>query len=110
MRRLTAPKLAVILASLVSFVWIVVLYAMPPNPAHGPRAATMLAIPVGLSLWGLSSDRFRRPAGATLLVFSLLVFFVSVWMIGLSYLPSAILLLISKRAEDLCPDPLTLAK
>jgi hypothetical protein len=31
-------------------------------------------------------------------VFSLLVLLVSVWMIGLSYLPSAILLLKSKRA------------
>jgi hypothetical protein len=98
MKRLTIPKLAVILAALVSFAWIVVLYALPPSPANGPRAAIVLAIPVGLSLWGLSSVRTRRMAGAAMLVFSLLVFFVSVWMIGLSYLPSAILLLAGKRA------------
>src|SRR3984885_1821713 len=103
MRRLTLPKLAVILATLVSFAWIIILYALPPSPANGPRAAIVLAIPVGLSLWGLSSERFRRMAGAALLVYSLLVFFVSVRMIGLSYLPSAILLLISKRAEARAP-------
>jgi hypothetical protein len=80
-----------------------VLYALPPNPATGPRPAMVLAIPVGLSLWGLSSERFRRLAGAAVLVYSLLVFFVSVWMIGLSYLPSAILLLTSKRAEARAP-------
>lgn len=106
MKRLTAPKLAVILSALVSFAWIVVLYAIPPAPAHGPRAAMVLAIPVALSLWGLSSDKFRRIAGITILVFSLLVFFVSVWMIALSYLPSGILLLISKRAEVVSPGPL----
>jgi hypothetical protein len=105
MRRLTLPKLAVILAALVSFAWIVVLYALPPNPTKGPRAAIVLAIPVGLSLWGLSSERFRRVAGAALLVYALLVFFVSVWIVGLSYLPSAILLLTSKRAEARAPTP-----
>ncbi len=105
MRRLTLPKLAVILATLVSFAWIVILYALPPSPANGPRPAIVLAIPVGLSLWGLSSGRFRKVAGAALLVFSLLVFFVSVWMIGMSYLPSAILLLTSKRAEARAPAP-----
>jgi hypothetical protein len=105
MRRLTLPKLAVILAALVSFAWIVVLYALPPNPATGPRAAIVLAIPVGLSFWGLSSERFRRAAGAALLVYALLVFFVSVWIVGLSYLPSAILLLTSKRAEARAPTP-----
>ena len=105
MRRLTLPKLAVILAALVSFAWIVVLYALPPNPADGPRAAIVLAIPVGLSLWGLSSERSRRGAGAALLVYALLVFFVSVWIVGLSYLPSAILLLTSKRAEARAPTP-----
>jgi len=103
MKRLTLPKLAVILAALISFAWIVVLYALPPNPATGPRAAMVLAIPVGLSLWGLSSDKFRRVAGAALLVYSLLVSIVSVWMIGLSYLPSALLLLTSKRAEVPAP-------
>lgn len=40
-----------------------------------------------------------HPGGATLLVFSLMVCLISVWMIGLSYLPSAILLLLSKGAE-----------
>ena len=98
MRRLTLLKLAVILATLISFAWIVVLYALPPNPASGTRPAIVLAIPVGLSLWGLSSERFRRVAGAAILVYSLVVFLVSVRTIGLSYLPSAILLLTSKRA------------
>ena len=37
--RLTMPKSAVILSSLVSFAWIVLLYATPWSPAHGPRAA-----------------------------------------------------------------------
>jgi hypothetical protein len=103
MRRLTLLKLAVILATLISFAWIVVLYALPPNPASGPRPAIVLAIPVGLSLWGLSSERFRRVAGAAILVYSLVVFLVSVRMIGLSYLPSAILLLTSKRTEVPAP-------
>jgi len=103
MRRLTIPKLSVILATLVSFAWIVLLYATPWAPANGPRAAVVLAIPVVLSLWGLSSEKRRRVAGVALLVFSLVVFFVSVWMIGLSYLPSAILFLISKRAEAFAP-------
>jgi hypothetical protein len=107
MRRLTVPKLAVILATLISFAWIVVLYATPLSPAHGSRAAIVLAIPVGLSMWGLSSARFRRISGVALLVFSLLVSFVSIWMIGLSYLPSAILLLTSKRAEALRPGPVS---
>lgn len=98
------PKLAVILATLTSFAWIVLLYATPWSPANGPLAAIALAIPVGLSLWGLSSERFRRVAGVALLVFSLVVFVISVWMIGLSYLPSAILLLIAKRAEA-APQP-----
>jgi hypothetical protein len=105
MRRLTIPKLAVILATLVSFAWIVVLYATPLSQANGPRAAIVLAIPVGLSLWGLSSEKRRRLAGVALLVFSLIVFLVSVWMMGLSYLPSAILLLVGKRAEACAPAP-----
>jgi hypothetical protein len=104
MKRLTLPKLAVILSALVSFAWIVVLYALPPSPTNGPRAALVLSIPVALSLWGLSSERFRRAAGAALLVFALVVFLVSVWMIALSYLPSAILLLISKGPR-LAPRP-----
>ena len=98
MKRLTMPKLAVILAALASFGWIVILYGTPLMPADGPRAAIALAIPVGLSLWGLSAAKFRRFAGVAIAVFSLLVLLVSVWMIGLSYLPSAILLLKSKRA------------
>jgi hypothetical protein len=105
MRRFTVPKMAVILATLVSFAWIVILYGLPGSPASGPRAAIALAIPVALSLWGLSSDRFRRVAGAAILVFSLAIFFVSVWIMGFSYLPSAILLLISKRAEARAPAP-----
>jgi hypothetical protein len=103
MKRPTMPKLAVILATVTSFAWIVVLYATPWSPANGPRAAIVLAIPVGLSLWGLSSEGLRRVAGAAILVFSLVVSLISVWMIGLSYLPSAILLLISKRAEAQAP-------
>ena len=103
MRRFTRPKVAVILATLVSFAWIVVLYATPWSPANGPRAAMVLAIPVGVSLWGLSSDRFRKLAGAALLVFAFAIFLASVWMIALSYLPSAILLLLSKRAEANAP-------
>ncbi len=106
MKRFTIPKLAVILATLVSFAWIVILYALPGSPASGPRAAVALAIPVALSLWGLSSDRFRRLAGAAILVYSLLaIFFVSFLIMGLSYLPSALLLLISKRAEARAPAP-----
>ena len=106
MKRFTLPKLAVILATLVSFAWIVILYALPGSPVSGPRAAMALAIPVALSLWGLSSDRFRRLAGAAILVYSLLaIFFVSFLIMGLSYLPSAILLLISKRAEARAPAP-----
>jgi hypothetical protein len=104
-KRLTLPKFAVVLATLVSFAWIVVLYALPPNPAQGPRAAIVLAIPVAVSLWGLSSDKFRKVAGAALLVFSLVILIVSVWMIAVSYLPSAILLLTSKRAEASAPTP-----
>jgi len=101
------PKLAVILASLVSFAWIVILYATPLSPANGPRAAFVLAIPVVLSLWGLSSDRLQRVAGALLLAFSAVVFLISFWMIGLSYLPSSILLLIKQKGRGLRPDPIT---
>jgi hypothetical protein len=104
-RRFTIPKLAVILATLVSFAWIVILYAFPGSPASGPRAALALAIPVALSLWGLSSDRYRKVAGGTILVFAVVAMFVSVLTIGLSYLPSALLLLISKRAEARAPAP-----
>jgi hypothetical protein len=93
-KRLTMPKLAVILATLVSFTWIVLLYATPWNPANGPWAAMVLAVPVALSLWGLSGGRFYKVAGAALLVFALLTLFFF-WLIGLSYLPSAILLLMS---------------
>jgi hypothetical protein len=106
MKRLTMPKSAVILCVLVSFAWIVVLYATPWSPAHGSRAAIVLAIPVALSLWGWSSERFRRMAGAALLVFTLVICVVSFGIIGLSYLPSAILLLISKRAEASAPAPI----
>jgi hypothetical protein len=105
MKRLTIPKLAVILATLVSFAWIVILYALPGSTASGPRGAMVLGIPVALSLWGLSSTRFRKVAGAAILIFSIGIFFVSVWMIALSYLPSAILLLISKGAEARAPTP-----
>jgi hypothetical protein len=97
----TLPKLAAILASLASLAWMVTLVTLTnrtPFPLSG-RAVMVLAIPVGLSLWGLISDRFRKVAGTALLVFSLLVCLISVWPIGLSYLPSAILLLTSKRAE-----------
>jgi hypothetical protein len=105
MKRLTIPKLAVILSTLVSFAWIVILYALPGSPASGPRAALALAIPVALSLWGLSSHRFRKLAGAAILLYALAIFFISFWIISLSYLPSAILLLISKRAEAPAPAP-----
>jgi len=106
MKRLTMQKSAVMLCALVSFAWIVLFYATPWSPAHGPRAAIVLAIPVALSLWGLSSERFRRMAGAALLVFTVVICVVSFWIIGLSYLPSAILLLISKRAEASAPAPI----
>ena len=106
MKRLTLAKFAVILATLISFAWIVLLYATPfGDPAHGPRGALVLAIPVALSLWGFASDKFRKIAGIALLVFSLVIFLVSVWMVALSYLPSAILLLTSKRAEANAPTP-----
>jgi hypothetical protein len=104
MKRLTVPKLAVILATLASFAWIVVLYATPLMPANGPRAAIILAIPVGVSLWGFSSDRFRKPAGVVLLVFAFAIFLVSVWMIGLCYVPSAVLLFFAKGPR-LTPRP-----
>jgi hypothetical protein len=45
-------------------------------------------------------------AGAALLVFIAVICVVSFWIIGLSYLPSAILLLISKRAEASAPAPI----
>jgi hypothetical protein len=104
-RRITIPKLAVILATLVSFAWIVVLYALQKSPASGPRAALVLAIPVAISLWGLSSHRFRKVAGAAILVYALGIFLISFWLIGLSYLPSAILLFISKGAGASAPTP-----
>lgn len=105
MKRLTKPKIAVILATLVSFAWIVILYALPKSPATGPRAAMVLAIPVGLSLWGLSADRFRKLAGGALVLFSLAIAVISIWIIGVGYLPSAVLLLTSKRAEARAPAP-----
>jgi hypothetical protein len=95
------PKVAVIVTTLVSFAWIVLLYAS--RSANGPRAALVLAIPVALSLWGLSSAKRRKMAGASILLFSLVIFLVSFWIIALSYLPSAILLLASKRAEAFTP-------
>jgi hypothetical protein len=110
MKRLTIPKLAVILATLASFAWIVVLYATPLMPANGPRAAIILAIPVGVSLWGLSSDRFRKLAGVALLVFALAIFVVSVWMIALCYVPSAALFLLSKKGQGSRPDPFAVPK
>lgn len=96
------PKLAVVLASLASFAWLLFLVTLAsrgPSPVSG-RAVTALAIPVVLSLWGWFSERLRRVAGAALLVFSLVVLLIS---IGLSYLPSAILLLMSKKAEACAP-------
>jgi len=98
----TMPKLAVILASLASFAWLFVPMYSPPRTllqVNGLPAAVLLMIPVALSLWGLSSGRLRRVAGGTLLVFSLAVCLVSVWAIGLSYLPSSLLLLIRPRGE-----------
>ncbi|HTC86673.1 MAG TPA: hypothetical protein VK686_00175 [Bryobacteraceae bacterium] len=106
MKRLNMPKSAVILSALVSFAWIVLFYATPWSPAHGPRAALVMAIPVALSLWGFSSERFRRMAGIALLVFTFVICVVSFWIIGLSYLPSAILLFLSKRAEASTPAPI----
>jgi hypothetical protein len=97
MRRFTVPKVAVILATLASFAWIVVLYVT--RSVDGPRAALVLAIPVAVSLWGWSSERFRKLAGVALLVFSLAILLASVWMIALSYVPSAILFLVGRRAE-----------
>lgn len=96
------PKLAVTLICLAALAWIVAPLGSPPRSLlqdGGSPAAILVAIPVGLGVWGLFSERHRRVAGVALLVFSLVVFLISVWMIGLSYLPSAILLLIGKRAE-----------
>jgi hypothetical protein len=95
MKRLTPPKLAVILATLTSFAWLFVVYS---------GIAGVLAIPVILSLVGLTGPRRQSYAGIAIVLFSLLALFLSVW-IGLSYLPSAILLLTSKRAESRVPAP-----
>jgi hypothetical protein len=92
------PKLAIKLASLAWMVILATLANRVPLPVSG-LAVIVLAIPVGLTLWGLISDRFQKMAGTALLVFSLMVCLISVWTIGLSYFPSAILLLVNKRAE-----------
>jgi hypothetical protein len=96
------PKFAVMLASLASLAWLAAPIYSPPRTllqANGPPAAILLIIPVALSLLGLFSDRLRRGAGAALLAFSLAVCLVSVWTIGLSYLPSSVLLLIGPRKK-----------
>ncbi|HTB18455.1 MAG TPA: hypothetical protein VK708_10070 [Bryobacteraceae bacterium] len=110
MKRLTMPKLAVILAALVSFAWIVLFYATPWSPAQGPRAAIILAIPVAISLGGLSAEKRRKVAGVALLLFSLVVILVSFWIIAVSYLPSAILFLASRKGQGSRPDPFPVPK
>lgn len=92
------PKLAVALALLASFAWCVI----PVYSTHqtlvqvsGPRVLVVLMIPVLLSLWGLFSEGRERVAGAALLLFSLAVLFLSGFTLGLSYLPSSILLLLA---------------
>ena len=59
----------------------------------------LLAIPVILSLLGLFSERFGRFCGVALLRFSLVTFWTSGMMLGLSYLPSSILLLIPPKSS-----------
>jgi hypothetical protein len=95
------PKLVVILASLTSLAWLFSLY---PNETY--TTLMVVAIPVILSFVGLVGYERQRDAGIAIVLVSLLVFFLSGW-IGLSYLPTAILLLISKRAGALCPGPST---
>jgi hypothetical protein len=112
------PTLAVLLAALASFAWLVVPTYSPPQTllqVSGPPAAILLTIPVALTLWGLFSGRLRRVAGVTLLVFSLVVCLASVGMIALSYLPSAILLLTiptssKEKGRSLRPGPVGTAE
>jgi hypothetical protein len=99
------PKLALILASLASFAWLLFLLDLTPRspvPMSG-RTLVALVIPVGLSLLGLVFEKLQRLAGALLLMFSLVVFLISVWMLGLSYLPSSILLLIRPKWSRVRP-------
>jgi hypothetical protein len=101
------PTLALILASLASFAWLLFLVDLAPRsplPVSG-RTLTALVIPVGLSLLGLVFERLQRLAGVTLLVFSLVVLLISVWIIGLSYLPSSILLLIRPTWSRIATSP-----
>lgn len=94
------PKLAVVLVLLASFAWVVLpVYASGQTllQVNGPSTLIVLLIPVVLSIWGLFANRWERVAGALLLLFSLVVFFLSGALIGLSYLPSSILLLALPR-------------
>jgi hypothetical protein len=91
------PKVAVALAVLASLAWIVLpTYSSGQSllQVSGGSPLIVLLIPVVLSIWGIFSDGRERIAGAMLLLFSLMVFFLSGILMGLSYLPSSILLLI----------------
>jgi hypothetical protein len=91
------PKVAVALAVLVSLAWIVLpTYSSGQSllQVSGGSPLIVLLIPVVLSIWGVFSDGREKVAGAMLLLFSLVVFFLSGILLGVSYLPSSILLLI----------------
>jgi cytochrome bd-type quinol oxidase subunit 2 len=90
-------KLAVVLAFLASFAWVVLpTYSSGQTllQVNGPRVLIVLLIPVVLSIWGLFLDGRERVTGGLLLLFSVAVFFLSGILMGLSYLPSALVLLI----------------
>ncbi len=88
------PRLAVVLAFIASLGWILFPAYVPHQSlvqANGLRAAIVLAAPVILGLWGLFSGR-EKIAGGLLLLFCSSVLFLSGILLGLSYLPAAILL------------------
>jgi hypothetical protein len=91
------PRLAVVLAFLASFAWMVFPAYVPHETllqVNGLGAILILAIPPLLSLYGLLSEQ-QMIAGSLLLLFCLLVLFFSGILLGLSYLPTSILLLTS---------------
>ena len=98
------PKLATLLSAIASLTWAFVPLGSPAHSlVQNGSAAILLTVPVVLSLWGLFAGEFRRFAGSGLLIFALLVSPISVWPLGLSYLPSAILLLIRKPTRLSAP-------
>ena len=93
------PKLAVIVASLTSVAWVFFLYRNETG-----MTLAVLAIPVILSFVGGLGNERQRDAGIAIVLLSLLAFLLSGW-IWLSFLPSAILLLISKKGRGFMPRP-----